>query len=256
MSTKENGSPPGPDPAPPQFPTREEVLRKFDPANSGRDAHGRFAPGNAGGPGNPYARQVAALRKEVAQFLAEGRLRPLAERLYELSMGGDVRAAKLLLSYGLGRPAAAVEPDDLEAHELGVFRRATAREGDALSVEAVPAGAFNEFAARVRPIRAEAHARETAREWRWLCREHDAYQAACAEQARAAAAAKAPAGPARPITAEEVSELLRHPALAALTRPAESRDESRRSGPSADSKRAESGRGGNGRRDGGAANGR
>src|SRR5262245_60374591 len=112
MSAEEKGATPGAAP----------------PFGSGRDAHGRFAPGNAGGPGNPHARQVAALRREVVQFLAEGRLRPLAERLYEVAMTGSVPAAKLLLSYALGRPAAAVEPDEVEAHELGVFRRATARE--------------------------------------------------------------------------------------------------------------------------------
>lgn len=30
--------------------------------SNGRDSQGRFATGNSGGPGNPYARQVAALR--------------------------------------------------------------------------------------------------------------------------------------------------------------------------------------------------
>ena len=30
----------------------------------GRDTRGRFVRGNAGGPGNPFARQVAAMRQE------------------------------------------------------------------------------------------------------------------------------------------------------------------------------------------------
>ena len=33
--------------------------------DNGRDARGRFAPGNAGGPGNPFARRVAELRTWV-----------------------------------------------------------------------------------------------------------------------------------------------------------------------------------------------
>ncbi len=32
-------------------------------ADSGRDPNGRFAPGNVGGPGNPFARRVAELRQ-------------------------------------------------------------------------------------------------------------------------------------------------------------------------------------------------
>src|SRR6516162_8761190 len=53
------------------------------PANGagGRDAQGRFAPGNAGGPGNPFARRTAELRRE---FLAEATgedLRAVCRRL-------------------------------------------------------------------------------------------------------------------------------------------------------------------------------
>jgi len=33
-----------------------------DPFIDGRDARGRFTKGNPGGPGNPHARRVAALR--------------------------------------------------------------------------------------------------------------------------------------------------------------------------------------------------
>ena len=34
---------------------------------SGRDVKGRFAAGNAGGPGNPFARQTAQLRAALVQ---------------------------------------------------------------------------------------------------------------------------------------------------------------------------------------------
>src|SRR5437588_12016801 len=36
-----------------------------------RDATGRFAPGNPGGPGNPYARQVARLRSAMLAAITE-----------------------------------------------------------------------------------------------------------------------------------------------------------------------------------------
>src|SRR5262245_54500170 len=48
---------------------------------SGRDAHGRFAKGNPGGPGNPFARQSAALRRRVQEKLTEDELDQIVDRL-------------------------------------------------------------------------------------------------------------------------------------------------------------------------------
>jgi hypothetical protein len=39
-------------------------------SKNGREANGRFAAGNPGGPGNPYARKVAELRKEMVNFVS------------------------------------------------------------------------------------------------------------------------------------------------------------------------------------------
>jgi hypothetical protein len=83
-----------------------------------RDAGGRFVPGNKGGPGNPFARRVAALRKAFFEAVDEGKIRRLAEALYEKAVGGDVAAAALLLKYLLGRPAEAVDPDRLDLEEF------------------------------------------------------------------------------------------------------------------------------------------
>jgi hypothetical protein len=87
------------------------------PAAGGRDAHGRFARGNRGGPGNPHARRVAELRSALLEALTPERMRALAESLYASALGGDVAAAKLLLAYTLGRPAPAVDPDRLDSEE-------------------------------------------------------------------------------------------------------------------------------------------
>ena len=38
----------------------------------GRDVHGRFTKANPGGPGNPFARKVAALRKALLDSVSEG----------------------------------------------------------------------------------------------------------------------------------------------------------------------------------------
>jgi hypothetical protein len=151
----------------------------------GRDAHGRYAPGNKGGPGNPYARQVAALRKEVVAFLAEGgNLRRLLAALLDRAEKGDNAAAKMLMAYGLGREAQPVHPDDLEAHEAAVFRAATAIEGDGTPVTGYPSGMWNQFVARMRPIVAEAHHRQLQADWAALCKEHDQRLAAQQEHDR------------------------------------------------------------------------
>src|SRR5919109_2559853 len=93
---------------------------------SGRDAKGRFAPGNPGGPGNPFARRTAELRRE---FLAEASgedLRAVCRALLERAKAGDVAAAKLALSYLMGKPERAVDPDTLDEQEWHLWRRYTA----------------------------------------------------------------------------------------------------------------------------------
>src|SRR5262249_27316633 len=58
-------------------PTPEEASAKaaagaVGPApRSGRDEHGRFLPGHPGGPGNPFAREVARLRKRIMAKLTD-----------------------------------------------------------------------------------------------------------------------------------------------------------------------------------------
>src|SRR5437667_11803735 len=71
---------------------------------SGRDSDGRFAKNNAGGPGNPFNRQVAALRRTLlAKVTAEDLEEVLAVLLIK-AKGGDLTAIKLLLAYTLGNP--------------------------------------------------------------------------------------------------------------------------------------------------------
>jgi hypothetical protein len=87
----------------------------------GRDgATGRFTPGNSFGRGNPHARRVAQLRSALFDVVTEDRLKRIAAKLCDLAEGGDVAAAKLVLLYVLGRPAAAADPDrlDLDAWQM------------------------------------------------------------------------------------------------------------------------------------------
>jgi hypothetical protein len=90
---------------------------------NGRDSRGRFAKGNAGGPGNPFARRSAALRKAAAQAISEEDLVALMRKLLQQALGGDVAAARLVLLYAVGRPAEAVDPDMLDQQEYAQYEQ-------------------------------------------------------------------------------------------------------------------------------------
>jgi hypothetical protein len=115
-----NGTPHDHDPITPPPPGPDA---KPQAADGGRDAHGRFARGNAGGPGNPFARQVAALRSALLASVTGQDLEDVARALVRQAKEGNVAAAKLLLSYALGRPVPAVDPDTLDLHEWGLYQR-------------------------------------------------------------------------------------------------------------------------------------
>jgi hypothetical protein len=84
---------------------------------TGRDAKGRFAKGNPGGPGNPFARQVARLRSALVNRVTEADMDRIAEDLIVKAQLGDLAAVKLLFLYILGKPGAAVNPDTLDVEE-------------------------------------------------------------------------------------------------------------------------------------------
>ena len=92
-----------------------------------RHSNGTFAAGNAGGPGNPYNRRVAALRSALLAAVSEEDLREIVVTLVQGAKRGDMAALKLLLAYTIGRPTDAPNPDrvDLEGAELEEERRYT-----------------------------------------------------------------------------------------------------------------------------------
>src|SRR5262245_22235534 len=81
------------------------------PSQNGRDRRGRFALGNRGGVGNPFARQVAALRAEFINGCSRDDLREIRQKFVAMAKQGDHAAAKLVLSYTLGKPLPIVDPD-------------------------------------------------------------------------------------------------------------------------------------------------
>lgn len=102
-----NGKPPAPKPAP-------------EPAKPDRLDDGRFQPGCKPGPGNPFAKRVAGLRKALLESVGEADVARLGRKLLDQALGGDVAAAKVLLGYIVGKPTEAIDPDrvELEAWKL------------------------------------------------------------------------------------------------------------------------------------------
>jgi hypothetical protein len=104
----------------------------------GRQCDGRFARGNPGGPGNPYARQVTALRCRALDSVSGDDVEAILGKMVELAKAGDVPAARLVLHYTLGRPVPSAHPDRLDRDEVEAFQ-ANAMRQDAFSlVESTP----------------------------------------------------------------------------------------------------------------------
>ncbi len=119
-----------------------------DTTKTGRDANGRFAPGNPGGPGNPYTRQTALLRQVVLDELNEVEVRIIVQRLKARAVGGDVQAIKLVLAYAVGKPENAVNPDEVDRLEWELRQRLSVPQGEVDRLaERVPAKQANAVAA-------------------------------------------------------------------------------------------------------------
>ena len=72
---------------------------------AGRDTTGKFLPGNAGGPGNPHAAKVGKLRATMLASVTTKDIKALTQKLMAMALDGDLKAAELLLSRLLGKPA-------------------------------------------------------------------------------------------------------------------------------------------------------
>jgi hypothetical protein len=91
-------------------------------AQAGRDAKGRFAKGNLGGPGNPHARRVAQYRRAVWHAVTDEDIEAIVRRQVEKAKEGDTAAAKLLLTYTAGKPVPTVDADTLDLQEWEILK--------------------------------------------------------------------------------------------------------------------------------------
>src|SRR5947208_3541493 len=110
------------------FPSEPPMTRAPDPAalpgTAGRAADGKFTKGNQGGPGNPFNRQVAALRRALLNRVTAEDIEEVLAVLMIKAKTGDLAAIKLLLSYTVGKPGPAVDPDTLEQQEWQLHQQA------------------------------------------------------------------------------------------------------------------------------------
>ena len=65
---------------------------------------GRFLPGNAGGPGKPYARKAATLRGSLINAVTHEDIEAIIHSQVEKAKQGDTVAAKFIVERILGRP--------------------------------------------------------------------------------------------------------------------------------------------------------
>ena len=79
-------------------------------ANS-RDAKGRFAAENGGGPGNPYARRVANLRAALLDAVSDEDLKTIVSQLVDMAKRGSLPAIKEILDRTIGKPQTDVSVD-------------------------------------------------------------------------------------------------------------------------------------------------
>lgn len=82
--------------------------------SDGRDARGRFAPGNKSGRGNPLAGRAAKIRAVLLRKLTTRQANAIADVLIRRARDGDLAAIRELLDRTIGKP---VPSDILERVE-------------------------------------------------------------------------------------------------------------------------------------------
>jgi hypothetical protein len=84
---------------------------------TGRTPGGRFAPGNAGGPGNPHAGTVSKLRAAILAAVTPEDIEAIVRALVHRAKGGDLGAARELLDRAIGKPTDADLSERIDALE-------------------------------------------------------------------------------------------------------------------------------------------
>jgi hypothetical protein len=128
----------------PDPPHANGTTAKAAPSTNGTNgrqdpATGRFVKGNQGGPGNPHCRLMAQLRMEFLRALTPDKMAAFADKLHALALEGHLDAGRLLLRYSIGQPLPAVDPDDVDLHELQLLQQCNRETSLRRGTERIPA---------------------------------------------------------------------------------------------------------------------
>lgn len=109
--------------------------------DSGRDARGRFAPGNPGGPGGPR-RRAFELRRTAEEIITPDVVAGIMRRAARMALEGNLSAIRFVIERVAGRPADAppeTDPVDMQLPRLGFHGCGL---GEVLQAADVPKGSF------------------------------------------------------------------------------------------------------------------
>jgi hypothetical protein len=128
------------------------------PHANGRDSHGRFTTGNPGGPGNPYYRRQAELKRQLLESVTDVDILSVMRVLLGLARSGDLAAIKLFLEYTVGKPTKEVDPDKADLHEWQLHQQTPrlAQVGE-LMAQGIETERANQVAREVVPIVGACH---------------------------------------------------------------------------------------------------
>jgi hypothetical protein len=90
--------------------------------SNGRGRGGKFAPGNKGGPGNPFAARVNAWRTQLAEALSDQEFAGVIQALIQAATAGEPWAVREVLDRSLGKPVEADFIERLESLEAALRR--------------------------------------------------------------------------------------------------------------------------------------
>ena len=132
--------------------TKEDAA-DHEPGPKGRTPGGQFAAGNAGGPGNPHARACARMLQAFRDNITEEEMLQICRMLFVRAVGGDISAAKIILSYKIGKPLPAPHPDSIDRDEWDHYQNDAIRaEEMKLAMSSLPTHAGNDILRASLPI--------------------------------------------------------------------------------------------------------
>src|SRR6266498_2053101 len=134
-----------------------QATPEVNPANEapaeGRAANGRFTIGNKGGPGNPFAREVAGLRQALLKRINAESIDRIAAKLISLAEEGNLQAIKMVFDYAIGKPQPAPDPDRMDVDEWDVYKQTAPMKTEAAAMSKAGSPHFHINTVRtMRPI--------------------------------------------------------------------------------------------------------